>query len=91
MAQKEAMKNLNIDEIEDLRDDMDDMVYESNQINEMLNRDYACDVDEGDLDAELQELEDEAFLDMLDSDKAKPQKQENKEDYYSMSQMLNKN
>jgi len=92
-AQREAMKNLDIDDIADLREEMDEMVWESNQINDMLNRDYAVDVDEGDLDAELKELEDEAFMDMLDNKAVdKPQqKQEQSNDYYSMSQMLNKN
>ena len=86
------MKDLDIDELADLREEMDEMVYESNQINEMLNRDYACDVDEDDLDAELKELEDDMFLDMLDNkQKEQPQKQEQKDDMYSISQMLNKN
>lgn len=90
-AQKEAMKNLNIDEIEDLRDEMDDMAWESKEINDMLNRDYACDVDEADLDAELRELEDDAFLEMLDNPvaKNKPQQQQEQQiDPYSYSQMM---
>jgi len=90
-AQREAMKNLDIDDIADLREEMDEMVWESNQINDMLNRDYACDVDEGDLDAELKELEDEAFMDMLDNktaEKQPQQKHEEKNDSFSVSQML---
>lgn len=84
------MKNLNIDDIEDLRDEMDDMAWESKEINEMLNRDYACDVDEGDLDAELRELEDDHFLEMLDNpvSKNKVPQQEEKVDPYSYSQMM---
>jgi charged multivesicular body protein 5 len=89
VAQKEAMKNLNIDEIEDLRDEMDDMVWESNQINDMLNRDYACDVDEADLDAELQELDDGMFMDMMDN--KQENKQEVKQDHYSQMLAPNKN
>ena len=35
------------------------MKYESDYMNEMLNRDYDCDVDEDDLDDELGMLEQE--------------------------------
>lgn len=69
------MKEINIDELDDLRDEMDDMLWESNEINDMLNRDYAVDVDEGELDDELRELDDGMFMDILDGDKGK--KQEN--------------
>jgi charged multivesicular body protein 5 len=89
VAQKEAMKNLNIDEIEDLREEMDDMVWESNQINDMLNRDYACDIDDADIDAELQELDDGMFMDMLESGKSK--QTEVKQDHYDQMLAPNKN
>lgn len=36
---------------------MDDLKYESDYMNEMLNRDYELDVDEAELDDELGELE----------------------------------
>lgn len=75
VAQKAAMKEINIDELDDLRDDMDDMLWESNEINDMLNRNYAVDIDEGELDDELRELDDGMFMDILDGDKNK--KQEN--------------
>jgi charged multivesicular body protein 5 len=89
VAQKEAMKNLDMDEIEDLRDDMDDMVWESNQINDMLNRDYACDIDDADIDAELQELDDGMFMDMLESKNSK--QTEAKQDHYDQMLAPNKN
>ena len=54
--QKGVMGELDIDKLDDLRDQMDEMKYESDYMNEMLNRDYSCDVDEDDLDAELGEL-----------------------------------
>ena len=38
---------------------------ESEQINDTLNRNYACDVDENEIDEELQELDNELFKDMM--------------------------
>jgi len=48
--QKEVMGGLDMDKLDDLRDQMDEMKYETDYMNEMLNRDYDCDVDEDDLD-----------------------------------------
>jgi len=53
------MKDLDIDRLDDLRDEMDELKYESDYMNEMLNRNYDCDVDEEDLDEELGMLEQE--------------------------------
>lgn len=54
-----------MDELDDLRDDMDDMMYETEEINEMLNRNYTVDVDEEELDAEMAELDNEYFKEGL--------------------------
>ena len=43
--QKDVMGDLDFDKLDDLRDEMDEMKYESDYMNEMLNRDYECDVD----------------------------------------------
>lgn len=51
------MGGLDIDKLDDLRDEMDDLKYESDYMNEMLNRDYDIDIDEADLDDEIGELE----------------------------------
>mmetsp|Transcript_16046 Transcript_16046/g.36998 ORF Transcript_16046/g.36998 Transcript_16046/m.36998 type:complete len:217 (-) Transcript_16046:266-916(-) len=61
---KQTMKHdLNIDDVEDLADDMAEMMDEFNEINEALGRNFATpdDIDEADLDAELELLEDEMF------------------------------
>ena len=47
------MEKLDIDKMEDLRDEMLDMKIESDYVNEMMNRNYDIDVDEDDLDDEL--------------------------------------
>lgn len=65
------MQDINLDELEDLRDDMEDMKYESEEINEMMNMDFGLDVDEDELDEELAELDDEMFLESLDKDQSK--------------------
>ena len=78
------MKNINIDQLEDLRDEMDEMVMESKEINDLLNRDYTVDVDEDELDAELKELDDEMFFDALDTKKEPAQQNKNEsKDYYA--------
>merc|ERR1719324_490112 len=48
-TQKQMMKDIDMDELEDLRDDMEDMKYESEEINEMMNMDFGLDVDEDEL------------------------------------------
>jgi len=57
-----TMKNdLKIDDIEDMADDMAEMMEDFNEINEMLGRNFATPegLDETDLEAELDMLEDE--------------------------------
>lgn len=61
---KRTMKNdLNIDDVEDLADDMAEMMEDFNEINEALAMNFStpADIDEADLDAELEMLEDEMF------------------------------
>lgn len=50
-----------MDELEDIRDDMEDMMADTDYMNEMLNRNYAMDVDEAELDEEFAQLDDEVF------------------------------
>lgn len=40
-----------------MMDDMEDMKFEAEYMNEMMNRNYNCDVDEDELDREMQEIE----------------------------------
>jgi len=77
--QKGIMKDMDIDKLDDLRDEMDELKYESDYMNEMLNRDYNCDIDEDDLDDELGELEKEMREDkiIMKKKEANPQQQLN--------------
>jgi charged multivesicular body protein 5 len=60
---KKTIKVMNIDKVEDLRDDMEDLMMESNEIQEVLSRSYGLPdgVDEADLEAELDGLSGELF------------------------------
>lgn len=61
---KRTMKqDLNVDDVYDLADDMAEMMDDFNEINEALGQNFSTpdDIDEADLDAELELLEDEMF------------------------------
>jgi charged multivesicular body protein 5 len=61
---KKEYKKINIDKIEDLQDDMEDMLEQSNEIQETLGRQYGMpDIDEDELEAELDALGDELEMD----------------------------
>merc|ERR1712179_152607 len=61
---KKEFKNINIDQIEDMQDELGDMMEEANEIQESLGRSYGMpEVDEDDLEAELDALGDEIALD----------------------------
>ena len=57
IVQKEQMKNFNMDEVEDLFDDMADMMADQEEIQDMMGRNFGVDCDEGELEAELAELD----------------------------------
>jgi len=58
---KQGMKDLNIDEIEDLHDDMDELLEDNEELNEIMGRAYGVpeELDEDELMNELDDLEDE--------------------------------
>jgi charged multivesicular body protein 5 len=60
-AMKQQFKQIKINEIENLQDDMQDLLDTNNEIQDILGRSYSLptDVDEDDLDAELAMLQDE--------------------------------
>jgi len=71
---KSVMKNdLKIDDVDDLADDMAELMEEFQEINEVLAQNFATpdDIDEADLEAELDMLEDE-FEDELGETDAVP-------------------
>ena len=44
--QKEMMKNVNLDKMDEMREQMMEMKFESDYMNEMMNRNYDMDMDE---------------------------------------------
>ena len=61
-VKKDMMKNININELEDLQDQMAEMVEDTQEIQDIMSRDYAIgEMDQGELDAELDAL-DEAVV-----------------------------
>ena len=67
---KTVMKrDLNIDAVEDIADDMAELLDDFNEINEALGSNYATpELDEADLDAELDMLADELEAEELEAD-----------------------
>ncbi|THD19179.1 Charged multivesicular body protein 5 [Fasciola hepatica] len=56
-AMKREMKKINIDQVFDVQDDLADMMYEADEIQDALGQNYATpDVDESELEAELMAL-----------------------------------
>lgn len=70
-SMKKEFKKINLDKVEDLQDDIQDLMYEHEEVQEVMSRalgmDELGDLDEEDLDAEL------AALDDLDLDEEEPE------------------
>ena len=61
---KKAYKQVKIEQIEDLQDQLEDMMEDANEIQEALSRSYGTpELDEDDLEAELDALGDELLAD----------------------------
>ena len=58
-VQKQQMKALDMDQMEDIFDDMADMMADMEEVNECMGRAYNCDFDENELLGELDELDQE--------------------------------
>jgi hypothetical protein len=50
-VQKNIMKDMNVDNVYDLLDDMREMQFEQDEINEAFTRNYEIDVGDDELDA----------------------------------------
>lgn len=61
---KKEFKNINIDQIEDIQDDMADMLEQADEVQDALGRTYGMpEIDDDELNAELDALGDEIALD----------------------------
>jgi len=59
--QQQAMKNIDIDKIQDAMEDMEDLAWENDRLAEIMNQNFDVNVDEG-LEDELANLENELEL-----------------------------
>ncbi|ORZ34138.1 Snf7-domain-containing protein [Catenaria anguillulae PL171] len=61
---KKQYKGINIEKIEKIQDEMDDLLYAANELQDVLGRSYGLpdDIDEADLEAELEALGDELLM-----------------------------
>ena len=84
VAQKEQMKNFDMDQMEDLFDDMADLMADHEEIQEVMGRTYDVNYDESELLGELDELDEEIVSEQLGAGLGMPsyipnsQKQEQK-------------
>merc|ERR1711950_19588 len=63
-SMKKEFKNVNIEQIEDMQDELADMLEDANEVQEVMGRSYGVpDIDEDDLEAELDALGDDFALD----------------------------
>ncbi|KAJ3429607.1 charged multivesicular body protein [Anaeramoeba flamelloides] len=67
---KQQFKEIDIDEVWDIKDEMEDMLEEANEIQEALSQSFGVpeEFDEDDLEAELEGLEDEVLDEELDEE-----------------------
>merc|ERR1719313_2947341 len=60
---KKQFKQINIDQVEDMQEDMSDLLEQAEEIQSALGRSYNTDdIDEADLEAELAAMEDDPSL-----------------------------
>merc|ERR1712029_691319 len=63
-AMKSEFKNVNVEDIEDMQDELADMLEDANEVQEVMGRAYGMpEIDEDDLEAELDALGDDFALD----------------------------
>ena len=67
--QKALMKHVDIDQLEDIRDTMEEMKFESDYTNELLNRDFDVGTEDIDLDAEMQEIDNDFYQEVMKNPK----------------------
>ena len=67
---KTIRQDLNVDEIDDIADDMAELMYDFEEMNEVLGRFFATPeyIDESELDAEVDILDDELEREIIEED-----------------------
>lgn len=87
-TQKNLMKHVDLDRLEDIRDEMEEMKFQSDYTNELLNRNFDVELDDIDLDAEMQEIDNDFYKEVMTKNPQKavnvPQQQMNNFGFNSM-------
>jgi hypothetical protein len=82
-SQKAAMKDIDIDKMDDLHDEMLDLKMQGDLMNEMMNRNYDMDYDEDEFEEDFMEFEKEVATEKkkaIAQPMKKPQQQQNSMD-----------
>ena len=80
-VQEKAMKKMDLDELAEIQDKQQELMWNVNEFNEQMNNNYDMDVDEDDLDEELAELEnDMALQGMMGKDYSQQSQQQQMKD-----------
>jgi hypothetical protein len=56
-VQKDLMKEMNIDNVDDMIDQMQEIKYAQEEFSDAIQKNYEVEVDEADLDEELEQLD----------------------------------
>jgi|Transcript_9401 hypothetical protein len=56
---------MKINEMEDIMDDMEELMIDTEEMNEIMSRNYGVEIDEGELEDELAALDDEILDDYM--------------------------
>lgn len=60
-TQKAMMQHVDIDHLQDIKDQMQEMKFQSDYTNQLLNRNFDVGMDDIDLDAEMQEIDNDFY------------------------------
>mmetsp|Transcript_32255 Transcript_32255/g.5824 ORF Transcript_32255/g.5824 Transcript_32255/m.5824 type:complete len:84 (+) Transcript_32255:378-629(+) len=60
---------MKLNEMEDIMDDMEELMIDTEEMNEIMSRNYGVEIDEGELEDELAALDDEILEDYMGDDK----------------------
>lgn len=76
---------MKLNEMEDIMDDMEELMIDTEEMNEIMSRNYGVEIDEGELEDELAALDDEILEDYMGESQIKapnylPQPQQRNED-----------
>ena len=64
-AQQAEMAKIDYNDLEDMYDNMADMMADQEEINDMLTRDFGCEIDEDEMLDELNELDEELAMEEM--------------------------